>query len=318
MKYFLPFGSNEDHFCDIDYLLLTKKYKDYISGIYFVPERQGIIDAYSIGAIKDTDQIQKMLYRFNKLGLMNFALFNDYPINDDPNKTSINKCLNTLKEYQGLVQGITTANFYIAQAVSEKFPEIKIDISSNRFAYNPRTIDYWKRHCNLYSINVPRDTLRIPGRIDDYVGLGVKIKALVNECCLFGCPLSQSCRIDGMVYCCRNFSLKNFLQSNWMPPSMIAKVKDKIDIAKIGHRSLPTRKIFNILESYISEDDNYNAVDIVSGSQMQMFPAEYKIPINKVPKKIFSCECKECSTCKICDGFVKYLQKINAQFDIKG
>lgn len=312
MKFLIPYGDN----------LLNDPYKfreellkriDHIAGVYMgwisvslfrqIPEMSE--DSYEYRKFK---LIYEFLNVIQDLPIEKFLVFNAPDLRLDIER--VNNLFGQMSVFGNLITGASFSNLYLAKMFAEHFPNKKVDMSVYSAVYHPSALMYWRREVpTLYSINPPRDVLRTPESIAGYRRYGVKIKAIINETCLYSCPFGRECiNLQDRTYCEVRGHISDILRGIWVSPSRLKELD--VDIAKIVHRDLGMKRIFNILDHYIAGDDNVDLFEMINGPQTHnfMYGGSRRVKINmaKIPKKIYTCKCSECypvGKCQVCEKF---------------
>jgi collagenase-like PrtC family protease len=224
-------------------------------------------------------------------------------------KLCAEKILPIIKEYG--IEGVICTNYIMAKTLHNVYPELEIHTSCNCFQWNIRQMELWRDDCGVTVFNPPREILRSPAKLKEMHDAGFKIKAIVNESCLYGCPetinhcmaFSFGLLIAGR--CDRNDEA-NFFRSNWVIPRWLDKLDEYVDIYKIAGRGLSTNYIFNTLEAYKEGKEVDDIREIVEGGTYFIAKSfKRPIPSKDIPDKLLTCECKECNkTCFMCRDLV--------------
>ena len=163
----------------------------------------------------------------------------------------------------------------------------------------------------------PREILRTPSRLKEMHDAGFRLKCLVNEACLMGCPNSFNHNLSiamgrrpVLLSCCQN-GVADLFRANW--------------IYKIAGRNTEGDYPFKTLDAYLAEDDSMPLAELmISGTVLfatHMLPAEIlrKITIDKAPDKLLTCECRECERCGLCERILSEIipEKYRESFRFK-
>lgn len=205
------------------------------------------------------------------------------------------------------IDGCICTDFIMAKSLHQVFPNLEIHTSCNCFQWNIRQMELWKEECGVSVFNPPREILRSPQKLKEMHDAGFKIKALINESCLYGCPqsinhcMATACGKDTFGICNRG-DLTNFFRGNWVLPRWLDKLDEYVDIYKISGRMYPIDFLLRVLDAYVNRKEVDNLPSILTGyNATAMLEAGLKIPSSIVHDKLLTCECKECDkTCFAC------------------
>ena len=162
-------------------------------------------------------------------------------------------------------------------------------------------------------IQSPREILRTPSRLKEMHDAGFRLKCLVNEACLMGCPNSFNHNLaiamgrrPVLLSCCQN-GVADLFRANWILPRWQKHYDDVVDIYKIAGRNTEGNYPFKTLDAYLAEDDSMPLAELmISGTVLfatHMLPGEIlrKITVDKVPDKLLTCGCADCEHCGLCE-----------------
>ena len=212
------------------------------------------------------------------------------------------------------IDGCICTDFIMAKLIHQTFPYVEIHTSCNCFQWNLREMELWREECGASVFNPPREILRTPAKLKEMHDAGFKIKAIVNESCLFGCPQQiNHCmgKASGKEICrqCNLGNIVNFLKGNWVLPRWLDKLDDFVDIYKISGRLYPIDFLDRVLDVYINrkEVDDLSSI-LTAGNAVIMENNGIKVPSNMIHDKLLTCECKECNkTCFMCNDLMTKL-----------
>jgi hypothetical protein len=220
-----------------------------------------------------------------------------------------------LYEYE--IEGLITTGFNIAKEVKSYLPNIEIQTSCNSYQFGTQFMRHWKEQLGVELFNPPREILRMPRLLKEMKDEGYKIKAIVNEACLFGCPhtithIGANAQIlsYNSDYGCKE-NPTNLFKSNWVIPRWLPQLDEYVDVYKIAGRAFSLATVSKAFKSYLNLDDTSSLFDVVKGCTVAQLKGLYNpIPCNEIHDKLLTCECKECSTCKLCEQLAnKYLKE---------
>jgi len=202
------------------------------------------------------------------------------------------------------------------------YPDIDVQTSCNAYIYNVRQMDYWNEKCGTTTFNPAREVTRMPSILKTFKNRGYRIKCIVNEACLFGCPVSithvtkQSDNCHDNKLCvgnCYQDNLANIFRSNYLIPRWLKYYDKYIDIYKIAPRTVSTDTLNDFIDCYVNEKDDEDLCKFTSTGTISNFNIinhnriafkklnPIQIKCKDVPDKLMTCECKRCNTCKICE-----------------
>ena len=89
------------------------------------------------------------------------------------------------------LEGLILSDYRIAVLLHALLPELEIHTSCNGYQWNLRQMEIWREQCGAQVFNPPREILRTPTKLKEMHAAGFKLKCLINEGCLMGCPNSM-------------------------------------------------------------------------------------------------------------------------------
>lgn len=225
-----------------------------------------------------------------------------------------------LRELEPLVyMGLTAVNVAspsVAKIIHDGFPELDIQTSCNTYTYITNMYKLWNEEFGSTVFNLPREALRTPWLLEQFKETGFISKCIVNEGCIYACPgnIEHACSFvmpESAVktFCdhCR-FRLSDVFKSNFVPPHRMNEFENKIDIAKIAGRSFPTERIFKVFLAYLNRDEEADVLTLLhSRTRRYLLDNKIKLKAKEWPKKTLTCECKECTTCNICQKAMEHV-----------
>ena len=201
------------------------------------------------------------------------------------------------------LEGFILSDYRIAVLLHALLPDLEIHTSCNAYQWNLRQMEIWQEKCGVKVFNPPREILRIPENLKKMHDAGYKLKCLINEGCLMGCPMRCSAPI---LSCCQN-GIADLFRANWILPRWQKHYDEYVDIYKIAGRNSEGDYPFKTMDAYLTENNDMVLSELmISGTVMfahRMLPKEVlqKITIDKVPDKLLTCECSSCEECKLCE-----------------
>ena len=229
------------------------------------------------------------------------------------------------------LEGMILSDYRIAEVLHALMPELELHTSCNVYQWNLRQMSLWQERCGIKTFNPPREILRTPSKLKEMHDAGFKLKCLINEGCLMGCPnsfyhnMSVSLRCYGGIFNCCQSGVGDIFRGNWILPRWQKYYDKYVDIYKISGRNEPGDYAFRTMDAFLAENNDKPLTDVmISGTisfMRQMLPEEIlrKITLDKVPDKLLSCECKECRKCGLCQKLAEKLipEKYRGRFNFK-
>ena len=256
----------------------------------------------SKGRIRRICPVNAMYYKFN---------------NDDDLKNFAVSLARVARHHE--LEGMILSDYRIAVLLHALMPELELHTSCNAYQWNLRQMSIWQEKCGIKTFNPPREILRTPSKLKEMHDAGFKLNCLINEGCLMGCPnsfyhnMSVSLRCySGMLSCCQS-GVGDIFRGNWILPRWQKYYDEYVDVYKISGRNEPGDYAIRTLDAYLTENNDKPLIDVMlSGTIMftkRMVPEEIvkNITLDKVPDKLLTCECKECSKCGLCENLAKKL-----------
>lgn len=217
------------------------------------------------------------------------------------------------------LEGFIISEYQVAVLVHALFPELEIHTSCNAYQWDRRQMEIWREKCGVAVFNPPREILRRPARLKEMHEAGYKLKCLINEGCLSGCPNSFRHNLSislhcyaGILSCCQN-GVGDLFRANWILPRWQKHFDEYVDIYKIAGRNSAGDYPFKTMDAYLSENNDMALTDLmISGTVMfarRMLPenALRVITLDKVPDRLLTCECNDCGRCQLCDRVLRSL-----------
>ena len=217
------------------------------------------------------------------------------------------------------LEGFILSDYRMAVLLHALLPELEIHTSCNAYQWNMRQMEIWREKCGVKVFNPPREILRVPENLKKMHNAGYKLKCLINEGCLMGCPnsfnhnLSIAMRCNAPVLSCCQNGIADLFRANWILPRWQKRYDEYVDIYKIAGRNSEGDYPFKVMDAYLTENNDMPLEELtISGTMMfahRMLPKEIlqKITIDKVPDKLLSCECSSCEQCKLCQTILAEL-----------
>lgn len=225
--------------------------------------------------------------------------------------------VNLINKYA--LDGVIITDFRLANFVRGLLPDIEIHTSCNAYQWNIRQMQLWKDIVGVEIFNPPREILRVPSKLKEMHEAGFKLKCLVNEACLVGCPNSFNHQMAISLGClgtlngCAVSGPGDILRGNFILPRWQKYYDEYVTVYKISGRNTANDYPIRTLDAYLREDDKLPLTELcISGvvhSAYELLPVDVqkRITVDLVPDKLMRCECKDCSECGLCDGLMKKL-----------
>ena len=122
------------------------------------------------------------------------------------------------------------------------------------FIETPREMEMWHDYAGINVFNPPRDFIRRPEKLKEMRATGYKLKYLVNESCMFGCPQNKNhvmaWAVDNcefMAQCHHNVT-SNFFRGVSIVPRWMKQLDPYVDIYKISGRRVPLKFLKKFLK----------------------------------------------------------------------
>ena len=211
------------------------------------------------------------------------------------------------------LEGLIISDYRVAVLVHAILPELEIHTSCNGYQWNVRQMEIWREKCGVTVFNPPREILRTPSKLKEMHDAGYKLKCLINEGCLMGCPnsmchnLSVSLQFNPCMLSCCQCGVGDIFRGNWILPRWQKHFDEYVDIYKIAGRNSEADYPFRTMDAYVTENNSLPLSELMFsgtiGFAAHMLPAKVlkQITLDKVPDKLLTCECKECAQCNLCN-----------------
>ena len=255
----------------------------------------------SEGKFRRICTVNAMYYKFDSIqDLLNFVL----------------KICKSVEEYR--IDGLILTDYRIALLVRKFLPSVVIHTSCNGYHWHLKQMEIWRDKIGVEYFNPPREILRTPSKLKEMKEAGFKLKCIVNEGCLVGCPNSFCHQLGTALNCyeggkCIQNGLGDIFRGNWIIPRWQKYYDKYVDIYKIAGRNSAVMYPFFVLDAFIHERNDLVLSDIMMSGciaeAQRHLPKEVlsKITLNKVPDKLLTCECRECKKCGLCDKLANAL-----------
>ena len=210
------------------------------------------------------------------------------------------------------IDGVICTDFNMACRLHEMRPQLELHTSCNCFIETPREMDMWHQYAGISVFNPPREFIRRPDKLKEMRATGYKLKYLVNESCMFGCPQNKNhvmaWAVDNTEFGsqCHHNVTSNFFRGVSIVPRWMKQLDPYVDIYKISGRRVPFRVLKETFEAYYYEKDNINMGRITFGAKPGIYMG---FLASEFPDKLLTCECKDCKNCHLCDKIARNSHK---------
>ena len=323
--YSIPYnGTNANWYIDnvmqrkenIDHVFLEFPFYDTISHnsfMYGIDKESYESNIIRANHIKNCiNFLKKSKGKFRRICTLNAAYYSFKTAEEF--KKFIDNIVSVISEYG--IDGVILTEYRIARILHQVLPDLEIHTSCNCFSWTVRQMQLWKRNCGVKVFNPPREILRSPSKLKEMADMGFKLKCIVNEGCLFGCPNTvthaMTLAMNGSLYnSCSQVGLSDVFKGNYILPRWQKYYDDYVYIYKIAGRGTLNDYPFRCLDWYINEEDSISLTEIMIGGVVASFkeriPLEYqnKLTLNMIPDKLMTCECKHCMSCGLCSSLIR-------------
>lgn len=328
-KYALPYnGSNPDWFVEetdrrknyIDHVFCEFPSHDVFSHLRFAFEGGNAQSYKTLEGVLSRRSYIDCCSRFLKLSLGRFRrvctvnlAYNVFRDKDDLRDFCLG-IVRVSEEYG--IDGLIVSDFRVAKQLRLLNPVLELHTSCNTFSWNVRQMEIWREKCGIKVFNPPRDILRKVSVLKEMHDAGFRLKCIVNEGCLMGCPNTVIHPVSVALGCyngcsCVQNGIGDIFRGNWILPRWQKHYDKYVDIYKISGRE--TRVVnypFLALDAYVGEKNDLCLSDLMINGVMNKLkdlPSDVrkKITLDKVPNKLMTCECKDCGHCSLCEKILK-------------
>lgn len=298
-KFSVPYNNSDPN----EYLKAVLEYEPYIDHFYFsLPEigRSFHDISNNISNFNDLVNLNNNTYEFLKLTqnkYKRFLVINTYqPFSNKLERFSVLfKLLNLIDQY-GL-EGLITTDILLANFIHTERPLFEICTSCNSWLYDKMSMDVWA-NAGATLFNPPRDSIKKISSLKYFRKTGYKLKYLINESCVFGCPNKVNHVFCGTNFC-NEFVAENYLKGMYILPRWLSKLDPYVDIYKLSGRNRSNSFIKRTLQIYIENVNDAYLDEFTVGGFKNL--QNFKINIKDIPDKLLTCECFDCKNCGICN-----------------
>ena len=308
-KFSIPYSSRIEPNSYID---LISEYTPYIENIYMgIPELKNHVSLQH----EDTDTksyvydlLDKTLNMYKRIVVYNSISYN---MND----------ADLFKFFDTNINPLIVTNLPLAIKLHRDFPKLELHTSCNSFQWNTRQMKLWEGLAGVTLFNPPREAAKTPSMLKEMHSAGFKLKVLLNEACLYGCPftINHACGVaEGTkqyISCSLN-DFSNALRTNLFLPQWLDTIDEYVYCYKLSGRDCYYNNLKNILAAYILQNP-MTYIDEIStfGGKSAIRDLKsngIRIKISDIPEKTRYCEAKDCNTtCFICS---EKMQQINTKY----
>lgn len=321
-KFSIPFTWNAD---TTEFIQYVKEKRESIDSVYFsLPYILGVDSHFTANPslaqnsqevldfrdIKTVDFVAKSYQVVKRVALLNAVIYS----------CSVQEYEKRMKEIvipflqQFKIEAVVVTHFFVARWIKEALPEIEIQTSCNDFQFTLPQMKIWREELGVELFNPPREAARMPGMLKQFHDAGFKLKVLVNDTCLFGCPYhvahAAMNSIHGFFFRpggegCTLRKPENFFKSNWVLPRWLPLLDDTVDVYKIVGRGYPLELVTKITDAYIELNDAVSINELVGHTGTNYNYFDKRVPCSVIPDKLLSCQRMSCDSCRECDKLTK-------------
>ena len=323
-KYAIPYnGSNPEWFLNqmdkrkkyIDHVFCELPFDDFLSQLRFLygndngqkmNDNSTLLNR-SLYMKNCSDFLQLTLGKYKRICPINAAYYNFKDLSDF--NFFVKKVCNTLVYYS--VEGVILSDYRLALVLRQLLPNLEIQTSCNGYQWDLTQMAIWRDNIGVKLFNPPREILRLPSKLKEMHNAGFRLKCIVNEGCLIGCPNSLNHQMCVALRCyngsyCVQRGVADIFRSNWILPRWQKYYDEYVDVYKISGRAEPVEYIFYALDAYINEVNTIPLSNLMINGVMKVMRAYCSlaslnaITLDKIPDKLAFCECHDCKNCKLC------------------
>lgn len=323
----IPYSNKVDPY---NYLILINQYKHNIENIFL-----GLSELPNHLSLQTQENIfdSKQFLTITKGKYKRIVAYNPIFINEDINhiiKYFDNSIYPLIEKYH--IDGFILTNLDLARHIHKDFHDIEIHTSCNAFQFTLRQMEQWRELAGVNLFNPPREAGRIPELLRTMHEYGYRIKLLVNEGCIFGCPYSynHACEVASQINqlsvnnkLCGIYDIENIFKTNLILPKWLDYLDEYVDVYKIAGRNSSANKLRRMFDAYIHQIKfkYINDYMLCGNEHIIQKLANNNIMIEEdiIPDRLRYCESKDCHlTCFECSNAlkkIKGLEKYESQFD---
>ncbi len=213
------------------------------------------------------------------------------------------------------IETVIITHFFVGKWIKEALPEIEIQTSCNDFQFLLPQMEIWKKELGVEVFNPPRETGRTPGLFTSFKQAGYKLKVMINDACLYGCPYHVAHAAVNEIHSFEKFhpegedclfgQTENFFRGNWLLPRWLPLIDEYVEVYKIVGRGFPLEDVKKIVTAYINLDDSLPINELLGATGVNYRFHDKKVPCSRIPDKLLTCQRLECDPCGICTNLTK-------------
>lgn len=275
-------------------------YKDMIHSYFFSPVWS--TDVWRLDFQKEMNDLANL----NTQGIEGNLLLNNESIYDNEARISMAKHVLSLKNLN--ITAVTVLSQDTIDALKKYFPKLKYHVSIHAMR-TIKTVPMFIEHFNIKDvdyINIDRDQLFDLKLMKEYKHIGIKIKAIATDGCLYKRGEALSGVVDGVlcdkedIHCglCTQHCFKAFVgDDEWLNLTRMQFTKDfvdlldVVDLVKFSTRMASNEQIKHLLEDWTSENPS---------KQFAFVTFKDSIPEKFVKHRLYNCK-HDCLTCRFCE-----------------
>lgn len=275
-------------------------YKDSIHSYFFSP--MWSTDIWRLDFQKELHELIKL----DTYGIEGNLLLNNESVADDETRINIARQVLSLKNLN--ITAVTVLSQDMIDELKKYFPKLKFHVSIHTMRtiksaaklmefFNLRDVEY---------INIDRDQLFDLKLIKEFKYLGVKIKAIANDGCLY--KRGEALRgVTDRLLCdkedihgglCTQYCFKAFTgEDEWLNLTRMSFTKefkdllDQVDLVKLSTRRASNKEIENLLKEWTGN---------IPSKQFTYVTFKESIPEKFIKHRLYNCS-HSCLTCRFCE-----------------
>ena len=327
-KYAIPYnGSNPEWFLNqmdkrkkyIDHVFCELPFDDFLSQLRFLYGNDDGKNSSAMSTLMNrslymrncSDFLNLTLNKYKRICPINAAYYNFQDLSDF--NVFVKKVCKALLSYS--IDAVILSDYRLALVLHQLLPNLEIQTSCNGYQWDLTQMAIWRDNIGVKLFNPPREILRLPSKLKEMHNAGFRLKCIVNEGCLIGCPNSLNHQMCVALRCyngsyCVQRGVVDIFRSNWILPRWQKYYDEYVDVYKISGRAEPVEYIFYALDAYINEIDTIplsnlmiNGVTKVMRSYCSLASLN-AITLDKIPDKLAFCECRDCKNCELCKNIL--------------
>lgn len=291
-----------------DYMEFLSKYRNSIENVYLgIPELENHVTCQNVYTVRHNSHD----FLLNSKGnYKRIVVYNPVFYNKDDNEVFkyFDTTINPLIEKYS-IDGFVVTGLPIAIKLRQDFPHLELHTSCNCFQWNIRQMELWRKLAGIDVFNPPREAAKTPTMLKEMHDAGFKLKVLVNEACMYGCPytVTHGCATAGgfeVFNQCFYGDAVDALKTNLVLPRWLEHLDEYVYCYKLSGREYPLEKLKDIFDAYILQKQMPSVYHYSTFGRKSVFYTlrEYGITItdDDIPEKTRYCEARYCNTCLEC------------------